>query len=120
MWIFAVLTCMIMMKRPVFLSMSVVVVGLYLTHNTLTIRRSDFRMLVFLLVCSWIYDVVYFVLLEPSASEEDDEDGGQEYKLRRFVKFVSFISIFFKIVLILVFWKVSLRFRQIVRGKVSG
>ena len=119
-WIFAILNFMIMMKRPVFLSLSVIVVGLYLTHNTDTIRRRDFRMLVLLLVCSWIYDVFYFLFLEPSAADEDLEDGGQEYKLRRFIKFVSFFTIFYKAILILVFWKVSMKFRQIVRGKGTG
>ena len=48
-------------------------------------------------------------------AEEDEEDGGNEYKLRRFVRLISYINFFFKIILVLVFWKDSLDFRNIIR-----
>ena len=64
---------------------------------------------------SWVYDFLSLFLIEGSAAEEDEEDGGNEYKLRRFVRLFSYISLFYKIVLFIVFWKDSLDFRNIIR-----
>jgi len=64
---------------------------------------------------SWVYDFVSLFLIEGSASEEDEEDGGNEYKLRRFVRLIAYISLVFKVIVVLVFWKDSLDFRNIIR-----
>ena len=68
-----------------------------------------------LLVISWIYDFITLFFIESSASEEDEEDGGNEYKLRRFTRLFSYISLIFKVVVVLVFWKDSLDFRNIIQ-----
>jgi len=60
------------------------------------------------------------LVLEPSAADEDMEDGGHEWKIRRFVKFVGIITLFFKLVVLAVFWKDSLDFRKIIRKKQSS
>jgi hypothetical protein len=75
---------------------------------------------VLLLAVSWIYDFTWFFLLDQSAADEDLEDGGNEWKIRRFVKLVTFITILFKIIVVALFWKVSLEFRAIVRNKGQG
>lgn len=54
-------------------------------------------------------------MIDASASEEDEEDGGNEYKLRRFVRLIAYITLIFKVILVLVFWKDSLDFRNIIR-----
>lgn len=64
---------------------------------------------------SWIYDFITLFFIESSASEEDEEDGGNEYKLRRFTRLFSYISLIFKVVVVLVFWKDSLDFRNIIQ-----
>jgi len=66
-------------------------------------------------VISWIYDFITLFFIESSASEEDEEDGGNEYKLRRFTRLFSYISLIFKVVVVLVFWKDSLDFRNIIQ-----
>ena len=70
-----------------------------------------------LLVASWVYDFLWFFFIDVSASEEDEEDGGNEWKLRRFTRLMSLISLIFKVILVLVFWKDSLDFRNIIHNK---
>ena len=70
-----------------------------------------------LLALSWVYDFVQLFLIESSASEEDEEDGGNEYKLRRFTRLMTYIALLFKVIVVLVFWKDSLDFRSIVQNK---
>ena len=104
-----------MLKRNCFLSLTVAAVALYVLDNPAAITRQTFRGLVLMIAVSWVYDFVSLFLIEPSASEEDEEDGGNEYKLRRFVRLIAYITLLFKVILVLVFWKDSLDFRNIIR-----
>ena len=109
-----------MLKRPAFLTLTVCTVALYVIHNTHNISRNTFRGLVLLIFMSVIYDFLCIFIIEPSAADEDAEDGGNEWKLRRFVRLVTFISFFWKALVALIFWKDSLDFSRIVRKKAAG
>ena len=109
-----------MIKRPAFLSLTVCTLAIYVIDNPVAISRQTFRGLVLLLAVSWVYDFFWLFFIDSSASEEDEEDGGNEYKLRRFVRLMSYIHLIFKVIVVLVFWKDSLDFRNIIRGKKSG
>lgn len=65
---------------------------------------------------SWVWDFFYLFWFT-SASAEDDEDGGMEYNVRRFSRLFSYISFFFRLVVLLVFWKDSVDFSKIIRKK---
>ena len=119
-FIFLALTLLVMIKRPAFLSLTVCALAIYVIDNPANISRQTFRGLVLLLAVSWIYDFFWLFFLDVSASEEDEEDGGNEYKLRRFVRLMSYIHLIFKVIVVLVFWKDSLDFRNIIRGKAQG
>ena len=106
-----------MIKKPAFMSITAIAIAFYVLNDTKRISRQTFRGLVLLLAVSWIYDAIWLLLLEPSSYDEDMEDGGNEWKLRRFIKLMSFITFFFKLIVVLVFWKVSLDFRAIVRNQ---
>jgi len=69
------------------------------------------------LALSWVYDFLQLFIIDGSASEEDEEDGGNEYKLRRFVRLFAFITLIFKVIVVLVFWKDSLDFSNIIKNK---
>ena len=112
-----VLNLLQMIKKPAFMTLTVTVLAIYVLHNTHHITRQTFRGLVALLALSWAYDFLWLFLIEPSSYDEDLEDGGHEYKLRRFVKFVSYIALFFKLIVVAVFWKDSLDYRRIIKRK---
>ena len=69
---------------------------------------------------SWAYDFIQLFFIESSSSEEDEEDGGNEYILRRFTRLMTYITLIFKVVVALVFWKDSLDFRRIIKQKTGG
>lgn len=70
-----------------------------------------------MILVSWAWDFFYLFLFT-SAADEDEEDGGMEYNVRRFSRLFSYISFFFRIIVAAVFWKVSLDFSKIVRERV--
>ena len=104
------------LKRTAFLSLTVGMLALYVLDNPRAISRNTFRGLVLLIAVSWVYDFLWLFIFDSSAAEEDEEDGGNEYKLRRFVRLISFISLIFKVIVVMVFWKDSLDFRNIMRN----
>ena len=116
-WIFACLTMLLMLKRPAFVNITVAALAFYVLENPQNISRQTFRGLVLLIVLSWVYDFIWLFFIDASVSEEDEEDGGNEYKLRRFIRVLSYIALMFKVILVLVFWKDSLDFRNIIKGK---
>jgi hypothetical protein len=116
-WIFACLTMLLMLKRPAFVNITVAALAFYVLENPQNISRQTFRGLVLLIVLSWVYDFIWLFFIDASVSEEDEEDGGNEYKLRRFIRLLSYIALMFKVILVLVFWKDSLDFRNIIKGK---
>ena len=113
-WIFLILTMIQMLKRPVFLSITVAAVALYVLEYPQSIQRNTFRALVLLIALSWVYDFLTLFLIESSTSEEDEEDGGNEYMLRRFTRLFSYITLIFKVIVVIVFWKDSLDFHNII------
>jgi len=116
-YIFLLLTLIQMLKRNCFLSLTVATMAIYVLNNPAAISRQTFRGFVLLIALSWVYDFVSLFIIEGSASEEDEEDGGNEFKLRRFVRLFAYISLIFKVIVVLVFWKDSLDFRNIIRQR---
>lgn len=115
-WIFLALTLLSCLKRTAFVSLTVATLALYVLDNPRTISRNTFRVLVLLIAISWGYDFLWLFLVDSSAAEEDEEDGGNEYKLRRFVRLISYICLMFKVIVVLVFWKDSLDFKKIMHN----
>ena len=113
-YIFLVLVLLQMLKRPCFLSLTAIALALYVLEYPENIQRNTFRQLVVLLVLSWGYDFMQLFFIDASASDEDEEDGGNEYKLRRFTRLLTYITLLFKVIVVLVFWKDSLDFRSII------
>lgn len=109
-----------MLKRNCFLSITVATLALYVLEFPQSISRQTFRGLVLLLVISWVYDFLTLFIIDSSAAEEDEEDGGNEYKLRRFTRLIAYIALIFKVIVVLVFWKDSLDFRNIIRQKAGS
>ena len=116
-WIFLAICVVNMMKRQAFISLTVAMLALYMIHNTHHISRQTFRGFVLLIAVSWLYDAVSIFIIEPSSADEDLEDGGQEWKIRRFTKLTTLILFLWKMIVALVFWKDSLDFSKIVRNK---
>ena len=64
---------------------------------------------------SWVWDFFYLFWFTSVADEDEEED--MEYTVRRFSRLFSYISFFFRLIVIAVFWKDSVDFNRIVRNK---
>ena len=111
---YLVLTLLSMWQRKDCLNITVCACGIYVLNYPSTIKRSTFRAFVLLILLSWVYDFVYLFVLS-STEAEDEEDGGMEYSVRRFSRMFSYISLVFRVVVLVVFWKDSVDFSKIVR-----
>lgn len=61
-WIYTILTIMIMMKREDFINLTVCVCAIYMLFNTETLSRARFRGLVFGIIVSLVFDILWFVI----------------------------------------------------------
>ena len=111
-----ILTMLVMFQRKDTLSITVCSCAVYVLECPQFISRQTFRGFVLMILVSWVWDFFYLFLFT-SAADEDEEDGGMEYNVRRFSRLFSYISFFFRIVVVAIFWKVSLDFSKIVRAK---
>ena len=84
------------------------------TNEPLRFGRKVFRIVVALLATTFIYDLLWLFLLRNSQAE-DAENGGQGGFIRGFCTMMAYLSFFFRIVVIAVFWKVSLNYSKIIR-----
>jgi hypothetical protein len=117
--IYFVLTALSMLLRPDFLSVTACALGIYATECPQNIKRSMFRILVIFVVITFVYDIVFLLFIHDS-TQEDSESAGMLTNLRRFAYLFVWISFFFRPIVILVMWKVSLDFRKIMRNKTGG
>jgi hypothetical protein len=114
--IYLVLTMFAMFYRPDFMSMTACSIGIYGVAMPHGIQRKHFRMLVVFLFISFVYDLIFLVFLHDSTAD-DELDSNMAVNVRRFAYFFSWLSFAFRPIVILVFWKVSLEFRRIIRQK---
>lgn len=104
-----------MFYRADFLSLTCCAVGLLVLDNPDLITRATFRRLALCIVLSWIYDLVYLLIIRDGTAEAE-ADGGTEGTVRAISLLFCYISFFFRIIVALVFWKDSLDFKKIIRG----
>ena len=95
--------------------MTVCTLGFYFLSYPEKVRRSQFRMLVLLIVLSIAQDICWFVLNRDA--EDDEDDGGVERSVKTFARKVSYLSFAWRILLAIILWKDSLDFVVIVKNK---
>lgn len=103
-----------LMRTTDFLSLTCIAIGYMATNEPLRFGRKVFRIVVALLATTFIYDLLWLFLLRNSQAE-DAENGGQGGFIRGFCTMMAYLSFFFRIVVIAVFWKVSLNYSKIIR-----
>jgi hypothetical protein len=99
--------------RADFVTLTAVALSLYYLDKPENCRRVYFRYLVLLIFVSLFYDFLFLFWL----NEYGEHDGSGESSLRRFSIVMSWISFCWRVPLSLVFWKDSLDFVSIVKGK---
>ena len=94
-YIYTGLTIFVLFFRPDFINLTVCIVAFYMLSNTDRIKRVTFRMLVFGIFLSLLYDIFFFILNQQGGDQA--YDGGVEKGVRNFSLTMSYISFFFRV-----------------------
>ena len=113
--IYLILTMLVSFQRKDSISITICTCAGYVLEFPRYITRNTFRGFVLMIFVSWVWDFFYLFFFT-SVADEDEEDD-MEYNVRRFSRLFSYISFFFRIIVLLVFWKDSVDFSKIVRAK---
>ncbi len=89
--------------------------AVYLLVNADAGTVSTFRVLVLMIVVSTIYDILWFSFRNSNTANRDDpEMQSLEITIIAFSFWMAWISFFFKIIMIFVFWRTSLDFAAVI------
>ena len=113
--IYTVLVMMCCMARADSLNITVCCIAIYLLLHTSEVSKKSFRALVLLTLLSLIYDFVWYFL--QNQNEIEYLDGGSTSSLTYIAQWLQFLLLFFKIVMIFVYWKASIDFAAILDEK---
>ena len=78
-------------------------------NNTDRIKKTTFRYLLYALFGSFIYDLLWFFEAY-SLYMADNKEPGLEDGIKKFSASMSLLSMFFRLIVIAVFWKDSIDF----------
>ena len=81
--------------RKDFVTITVCAVGFYMLSYPQGVRRSQFRLLVLLIILSLGQDVFWLLLNDDI--NDDSEDGGLEKNVKSFSRTMSWISLFWRV-----------------------
>lgn len=96
-WLYTILTCLVMFLRPDFFNLTICVCALYMMFNTDRITKGRFRMLVLGIFITIIYDLIWFYLKHAEYTDEPKSDGGGEVRVRRFSLMMSYASFLLRV-----------------------
>lgn len=96
-WLYTVLTVLVMYLRPDFLNLTICTTALYMMFNTDRITKLRFKMLVLGIFISIIYDIFWFVIKHSEYAYETKTDGGGEASIRRFSLMMSYASFLLRV-----------------------
>eukprot|EP00347_Sterkiella_histriomuscorum_P010402 403376441 len=124
--IYTILTILSMLYRPDFLNLTVSMFGSILTFDS-TSHLHEHKGKVFyfgmfvLAILTVLYDVIFLSLAAgPWSNYQNAHDGGVELTLRRIVLAISFISLFFRVGIVYIFWKLFDKTRKNQHLKMMG
>lgn len=95
------------------MTLTCVALGLLFVHDASNLERSTFRKLVGLVFFSLVYDLVWFSIYNEDL--ENKLDGEIQTGLRKFSLLINYFSFLFRILLLLILWKDSIDFVQLIK-----
>lgn len=114
-YVYNILTLLVCFHRSDFINLSICVLSLFIIENTDEVKRKTFRNLLFCVIGSLFYDLIWMLIYTYDWNNDTAiYDGGAEVKIRRFSLSVTYISFFFRLFVILVYWKASMDFEKVI------
>ncbi len=97
-YIYTVLTMFVMFLRPDFLNLTICLTALFMLNNIALISKGKFKVLVFAVFISLIYDVIWFYIKH--AEYADGADGSSEIGIRKFSLLMSYSSFLLRVIVV--------------------
>lgn len=117
-WIYLVLTILSSIIRPDFMSLTCIAIGLLSVGDPYRFGRRTFRIVTAGILTTFVYDLIWLFWLRSSQAETFEDSGSSGlYWIRTFCMTVAYISFFFRIIVIAVFWKVSLNYMSFMKAR---
>lgn len=117
--IWTLLTILAQYDSPDFVSITICALGILAISVPDLTSRKQFRVLVLLILISWLYDCLQLFWLK-SKEEEDKADGGVQSTVRGFGLLFVYISFLFRLVVFVCFWRASVDFTSAIKGKTGA
>ena len=93
--------------------LSAICLAWYICDHRDKLRRSSVRTVAAFVGLSLFYDLVWYFVIDPSS--EAELDGSLDTGFRSFLALVSWVSFYFRIVVFMTLWKVSLEFVRVMK-----
>ena len=87
-----------MFMRPDFFNLTICTTALYMMFNTDKITKLRFKVLVFGILITLIYDLIWFFMKHNEYSEEPKSDGSGEVNVRKFSLMMSYASFILRVI----------------------
>lgn len=94
--------------------MTIATLAFYFLENVHMIKRWSFRLLTFGILLSIIFDIIWLVLNQTSWWRSAPYDGDLEKGLRRYSIVMTYISLVFRLIVLLTYWKASVDYNTII------
>ena len=107
--IFAVQVMLASLARADSLNVTVCTLALYLLTNTQDVKKKHFRMLVFFLAFSFLYDILWQFFHDGAEGQLEGNSA-----IISFGKWMQLIMVFYKVILLVVYWKASIDFDKMI------
>ncbi len=99
--------------------MTVCTTALYMLYFPKNVSSTFFRWLVAGIVLTLFYDITWFSIRHSDLADDGKQDGGMETAVRKFSLYMSYISFFVRLIVIVIFWKASTDFERIIQQKIG-
>lgn len=96
------------LQRPDCVVLSAIAIAFYITEHREKLRRIEVRNVTVLLMMSLFYDIVWAFIVDPSSQAE--LHSALDNDLATFLRIVSSVSFFWRIIVAFTMWKCSLDF----------
>lgn len=113
-YIYTFLTLLINIVRPDFHNLSICVTALFFLTMPSYIKRWSFRAVTFSIIFTLFFDILWLILNMMPWWRQAPYDLDLEMGLRRFAIVLTFISMFFRILVFFAFWKASVDYHSII------
>jgi len=111
--LFTISTCLVSFYKADFINLTIAALAIFLLTNADQAKKNYFRLLTISTAGSLVLDLMWF-MLRNRGGKGNQEVEGLEGSIMMFSMTMAYISFVLKIVMIIVFWRTSISFEDVI------